>query len=62
MCRRCGLEASVYSDVKDALANRVAPPAESVDRLRDFGVRIAHGDIPIDDGPTGDGPTGDRRN
>lgn len=58
MCRRCGLEASVYTDVRDALANRVAPPEESVDRLRDFGVRIAHGDIPFDEGPAGDGPTG----
>lgn len=43
-CRRCGLDASVYADVKHALANRVAPRPESVERLRAFGKRIAHGD------------------
>ena len=49
MCRRCGLEASIYADVKHALAHRVDPPEDSLVRLRAFGERIAHGDIPLDD-------------
>jgi predicted anti-sigma-YlaC factor YlaD len=48
MCRRCGLEASIYSDVKDALADQGELPEDSVRRLREFGERIAHGEIPLD--------------
>ena len=48
MCRRCGLEASIYSDVKDALAEQGELPEDSVRRLREFGERIAHGEIPLD--------------
>jgi len=48
MCRRCGLEASVYTDVKDALAAQGDLPEDSVRRLREFGERIAHGEIPLD--------------
>jgi hypothetical protein len=41
-CKRCGLEAETYGMIKQALARRetVVPP-ESVDRLREFGERIA---------------------
>lgn len=46
MCRRCGLEASIYSDVKGALAHQGELPQESIRRLREFGERIAHGEIP----------------
>ncbi|MGI9577801.1 MAG: anti-sigma factor family protein [Microthrixaceae bacterium] len=52
-CRRCGLEASVYRDLKAALAHRTDPPTESVDRLRSFGHQLASGEISGDpDGPT----------
>jgi anti-sigma factor RsiW len=46
LCRRCGLEAEIYSDVKHALAHRVDPPADSLVRLRSFAGRIARGDVP----------------
>lgn len=49
MCRRCGLDASIYTDVKEALAGQGALPADSVQRLREFGERIAHGDVAIED-------------
>lgn len=49
MCRRCGLEASIYTDVKEALAEQGELPDDSVRRLREFGERIAHGEIPVDD-------------
>lgn len=44
-CRRCGLEASVYRDLKAALAHRTDPPEESVDRLRRFGHQLATGEV-----------------
>lgn len=44
-CRRCGLEAETYERIKSALARRRADvPAESVERLRQFGERLASGD------------------
>ncbi len=49
MCRRCGLEASIYTDVKEGLAGQGELPDDSVRRLREFGERIAHGDIPVND-------------
>lgn len=49
MCRRCGLEASIYTDVKEALAEQGELPQDSLQRLREFGERIAHGEIPIED-------------
>jgi len=49
MCRKCGLEASIYTDVKNALAKNGDLPEDSVRRLREFGERIAHGEIPADD-------------
>ncbi len=43
-CRRCGLEADTYRKIKVALADHRTPvPRESVDRLREFGERLAHG-------------------
>jgi len=48
MCRRCGLEASIYTDVKDALAEKGELPQDSVRRLREFGERIARGEIPFE--------------
>lgn len=45
-CRRCGIEASVYRDVIEALAHRSDPPAATVQRLRAFGQQVAHGGPP----------------
>ena len=46
-CARCGVEADVYRDIKAALARRRTPlPDVSVRRLRQFGERIAAGDVP----------------
>lgn len=43
-CKRCGLEADTYRKIKDALASRRTPvPPESVERLREFGERLAEG-------------------
>lgn len=40
-CRRCGLEAATYSEIKDALSRRSgAVPQDAVDRLRRFGERL----------------------
>jgi predicted anti-sigma-YlaC factor YlaD len=46
-CLKCGLEAAVYRDVKEALTAKGELPEDSVRRLRTFGQRIAHGAIPI---------------
>jgi predicted anti-sigma-YlaC factor YlaD len=46
-CRRCGMEAHTYERIKSTLStHRSAVPAESVTRLREFGERLARGDIP----------------
>lgn len=38
VCRRCGLEASTYTEIKSALARRGEPvPDEALERLRRFG-------------------------
>lgn len=43
-CKRCGLEADTYRKIKEALASRRTPvPPESVERLREFGERLAEG-------------------
>lgn len=49
-CRRCGLEAATYREIKAALARRAAPlERASLERLRDFGSSLAHR------GPDGEG-------
>jgi anti-sigma factor RsiW len=46
-CRRCGMEAETYERIKTTLAEqRPEMPAESVDRLREFGQRLARGEDP----------------
>ena len=46
-CRRCGMEAETYERIKATLAaHRPEVPAESVDRLREFGRRLVHGEEP----------------
>lgn len=36
-CRRCGLEAATYAEIKNALARHSQAPPEAVERLRSFG-------------------------
>jgi anti-sigma factor RsiW len=36
-CRRCGLEAAVYREIKAALARREAPDSDAVRRLHQYG-------------------------
>lgn len=46
-CRRCGLEAEAYERIKSTLSSQRAElPADSVARLREFGVRLARGEEP----------------
>ncbi len=41
-CRRCGLEAAAYSEIKASLARRAHDvPNDAVTRLRAFGQRLA---------------------
>jgi anti-sigma factor RsiW len=40
-CRRCGLEAATYREIKASLARRATPvDPDAVDRLRAFGARL----------------------
>lgn len=46
-CRRCGMEADTYERIKATLAeHRHHVPHESIDRLREFGQRLARGEDP----------------
>ena len=46
-CLRCGLEAETYRTIKAALAShRQPPPADAVQRLRDFGLQLARTEGP----------------
>ncbi|MGR8009497.1 zf-HC2 domain-containing protein [Streptomyces hypolithicus] len=42
-CRRCGLEASAYREIKNALARRETLDSGAVARLRGFGESLMHG-------------------
>ncbi|MGH2686466.1 MAG: anti-sigma factor family protein [Actinomycetota bacterium] len=45
VCLRCGLEASTYREIKQSLRRRGEDlPPESLERLRDFGRRLAAGE------------------
>ncbi len=45
LCRRCGLEADTYLEIKTALARRRADvPSESLERLRAFGEHLIRND------------------
>ncbi|THA27930.1 zf-HC2 domain-containing protein [Streptomyces sp. RKND-216] len=39
-CRRCGLEAATYHEIKRALARRGTPDEEALERLRGFGASL----------------------
>jgi anti-sigma factor RsiW len=44
-CRRCGLEAETYEQIKRSLADSASSvPADSLDRLRTFAGRLARGE------------------
>ena len=48
-CRRCGMEADAYTELKDALTRRAdRVDAGPIDRLRDFSRQLAEGDVPPD--------------
>jgi Putative zinc-finger len=58
-CRRCGLEASTYREIKAALARQAAPLDEaSLQRLRDFGSSLTQQAGPgrVEGGPNQDAP------
>ncbi|UQA91285.1 anti-sigma factor family protein [Streptomyces halobius] len=55
-CRRCGLEASVYREIHNALARRVEPDAGAVQRLRAFGESLMN-PAAGDDGGGGESAT-----
>jgi anti-sigma factor (TIGR02949 family) len=54
-CRRCGMNAETYAEIKRALRRSAAPvPRETVERLRAFGEGLADGWEPPDqEEPTG---------
>lgn len=53
-CRRCGLEAETYDELKASLRRRGQQvPAEPVARLRSFGERLSRGEIDPQLPPTG---------
>jgi anti-sigma factor RsiW len=47
-CRRCGLEASVYREIKSALARRQTPDTTAVSRLQVFGASLLNEAPPED--------------
>jgi anti-sigma factor RsiW len=40
-CRKCGLEATAYREIKRALATREQPAPDALARLRAFGEQLA---------------------
>jgi anti-sigma factor RsiW len=57
-CRRCGLEASTYREIKAALARQAALDEASLQRLRTFGSSLAQqaGSGPVEGGPNQEVP------
>lgn len=46
-CRRCGMEAKTYTDLKYALRRReMALREDTLANLRDFATRLASGEVP----------------
>ncbi|MFP3986562.1 anti-sigma factor [Streptomyces sp. E11-3] len=52
-CRRCGLEATVYQEIKSALARRQSPDDLTLRRLRDFSTALLRDPPPDDDSADG---------
>jgi hypothetical protein len=44
-CRDCGLEAEIYSELKEALRQQGNPAPDSLRRLREFADRLVIGDL-----------------
>ncbi len=58
-CRRCGMEAAAYNEIKAALARRGQHiPDETLRRLRAFGERLVADGPPTDLDPDDDDPGG----
>ncbi|WAX77481.1 anti-sigma factor family protein [Streptomyces sp. KMM 9044] len=56
-CRRCGLEASVYQEIRGALARRAEPDADALARLTAFGRSLVHdGQVQAGDAPDSASP------
>ena len=54
-CRRCGLEAATYREIKASLARRAAPPdPAALERLRAFGTSL--GDRRVGEDDSGQAP------
>jgi anti-sigma factor RsiW len=52
-CRRCGMEAAVYTQIKASLARRGDVDAATIARLREFGERLLRDGPPGEDESTG---------
>ncbi|WP_308340596.1 MULTISPECIES: zf-HC2 domain-containing protein [unclassified Streptomyces] len=50
-CRRCGLELSVYQEIRNALARRAEPDRQAVQRLQTFGASLLSNPPVGEDGP-----------
>jgi len=49
-CRRCGMEAAAYTEIKASLARRGADvPDDALARLREFVERLVHEGPPVED-------------
>lgn len=54
-CRRCGMEAATYLEIKRSLSRRrPVPDQASIERLRVFGEMLTSGQIDVDHAETGD--------
>lgn len=54
MCRRCGMAAETYAEIKQTLRRSAgSPPQDAIDRLRAFGEQLAEGRVPPDEEETG---------
>jgi anti-sigma factor RsiW len=54
-CRRCGMEAATYVEIKRTLSRRrPVPDPGSIQRLRAFGEMLASGQIDVDTPETGE--------
>ncbi|WP_282689184.1 MULTISPECIES: anti-sigma factor [unclassified Streptomyces] len=49
-CRRCGLEVSVYQEIRNALARRAEPDKQALQRLQAFGTSLLSNYPAADDG------------
>ena len=54
MCRRCGMAAETYTEIKQALQlSAGSPPRDAIARLQTFGEQLATGWVPPDEEETG---------